>query len=235
MGKNHIISPYPENIKENYAEKEAVPSVHVNNNTSKTDSIIPPETLCNRNDEKYRIFILFILDHTYSMSVIYPALYRRICNEINELKKIRADIYLKLILFDDSGCSTSGYIKNTDIFINDTLLDIQFFGGNNNGYEIYLNTALENAIKDTEQLYDSDIKCIVMLTDSNASKENIPEGSFSDIPVDLVYLFVSDPAENNFIDINNMSIRNLSDFLNSRETILYMDIMDIIKYMEKKI
>lgn len=230
MGKNNIISPYPEKMRKNYEEKEVISSVKIN----KTDSIIPPEMI-NPNNKKYRIFISFILDHTYSMSVIYPALYYRICNEINDLKKIGADIYLKLILVDDNGCSTSGYISNTDIFFNDTLLDIQFFGGNNDGYEMYLNKALENALNDTERLYDDDIKCIVMMTDSNASKENIPEGSFSDIPVDLVYLFVSDPDENNFIDVNNMSIRNLRDFLDSRETILYMDIMNIIKYMEKKV
>ena len=101
------------------------------------------------------------------------------------------------------------------------LLEFEFSGGSEYGYEEYLNHALNHEVKSTDMINDADIKGIILITDSMASENSMPDDDFSNINLDFVCIYVGEPQTDNFIRLNNKSMIKIQEFLYAPNGVIY--------------
>ena len=220
------ISPYPD-------KKD---SLNENIDIIFDDDVVEP-TNSPEQLKKQSVYLEIIIDGTYSMSKIYSFLYDRLIGEVNELKKINADIFIKtIVVYDKNNIRNMGNFGNVDKFKND-LLSIEFCGGSYDGFEPCLNDALVATANELENIENADLKGILLVTDSMPGTSQKPDYNISNSMCDFAILFVNEPdKDDQFIDLNGVSIRDIRNFLGrSKEKVLYTEIDRKIKLMEKNI
>lgn len=167
--------------------------------------------------QKRKVYLEIIIDGTYSMSVIYSFLYNRLIGEVNELKKINADIFIKTVVaYDKNDIRNMGNFRNANQFKKD-LLSIEFYGGSYDGFEPCLNDAIGTAVYDLEDIENADLKGIMLVTDSMPGMNGKLDISVDDV-CDFAILFVNEPEnDEQFIDLKRASMRDIRDFLGNSE------------------
>lgn len=224
MPEKKKISPYP------YKKDR------VNEKADSIDDVIEPKS-SPKPSKKNSVYLEIIIDGTYSMSKIYPFLYIRLIGEANEMKKVNVDIFIKTIIaYDRNDIRNMGNFGDTEKFKKD-LLSIEFHGGSYDGFEPCLNDAIVTAVDDLGNIENADLKGIMLVTDSMPGTGVKPSVSMKDNMCDFALLFVNEPAnDEQFIDLNGVSTRDIRDFLGSSEKkVLYSEIDRKIKSMEKNI
>lgn len=225
MPEKKKISPYP-------YKKDSV-----NENADNTfDDVVEPKS-SSKPPQKNGIYLEMIIDGTYSMSMIYSFLYNRLTGEVNELKKINVDIFVKTVVaYDKNDIRNMGNFGSMDKFKSD-LLSIEFHGGSYDGFEPCLNDAIVTAVDDLANIENADLKGIILVTDSMPGTGVKSVVSIKDTVCDFALLFVNKPAnDEQFVDLNGVSTRDIRDFLGSSEKkVLYSEIDRKIKSMEKNI
>ena len=200
-----VVYPYP---KDEHTEEENTKEI-----VSKSiydDLIIPSLAI---KDEKSVIYIAFIIDSTYYMSKIYNILYRRLCEEIDELKKLEADVFIKISLSGGEGYLEYTEFENDAEKLKEKLLNFEFKGGSDSGYEEYLNVSLINAINKMDKVNNASIKGVILLTDSAAKENSIPDFDLDSAYIDFVNIYAGEPQTDNFISLKNKEITKIQEFL----------------------
>lgn len=221
--KGKRISPSP------YNKNSVNTNINDNNDTVKLKST-------PKQPKKHKVYLEIIIDGTYSMSVIYSFLYNRLIGEVNELKKINADIFIKTVVaYDKNDIRNMGDFGSTAKFKKD-LLSIEFHGGSYDGFEPCLNDAIGTAVYDLENIGNADLKGLMLVTDSMPGMNGKLDIDVEDM-CDFEILFVNEPKNHEqFIDLKRASMRNIRDFLgNSEKKVLYAEIDGKIKSMENDI
>ncbi len=217
--KNKIIQPYHYDEVGNISD--TIKKADSNTRIPLNDDVVAPYAKASDEEDKCKIHISFILDITYSMYRIYNILYRRLCEEIDKLKTLDADISMKFTLVSENGpLNKFDTEKDTEKF-KKHLLEFEFSGGSEYGYEEYLNHALNHEVKSTDMINDADIKGIILITDSMASENSMPDDDFSNINLDFVCIYVGEPQTDNFIRLNNKSMIKIQEFLYAPNGVIY--------------
>ena len=185
-----VVYPYP---KDEHTEEENTKEIV--SNSIYDDLIIPSLAI---KDEKSVIYIAFIIDSTYSMSKIYNILYRRLCEEIDELKKLEADVFIKISLSGGEGYLEYTEFENDAEKLKEKLLNFEFKGGSDSGYEEYLNVSLINAINKMDKVNNASIKGVIDLDSAY---------------IDFVNIYAGEPQTDNFISLKNKEITKIQEFL----------------------
>lgn len=135
---------------------------------------VPVETGRKEGKGKRRIRTNFVMDRTFSFSVIFPEVYRSLeclMKGMSEMKKEHPTLELQygLTLFGDTIQNVEfgdGYFTSSEAEFLNAVKKVEFTGGSEDGYEM-INEGIEAGIRVLEKYSEEDInKGIVVLTDS---------------------------------------------------------------------
>ena len=135
------------------------------------------------------------------------------CEEIDELKKLEADVFIKISLSGGEGYLEYTEFENDAEKLKEKLLNFEFKGGSDSGYEEYLNVSLINAINKMDKVNNASIKGVILLTDSAAKENSIPDFDLDSAYIDFVNIYAGEPQTDNFISLKNKEITKIQEFL----------------------